>query len=65
MDSGLKLIEIGDDSIASAAGLQNDDNLIGVEGELNPSVEDLSQALQGFAPGQQIPLLVAAWWRRA
>ena len=58
MDSGLKLIEIGDDSIASAAGLQNDDNLIGVEGELNPSVEDLSQALQGFAPGQQIPLLV-------
>jgi len=58
MDSGLKLIEIGDDSIASAAGLQNDDNLIGIEGELNPSVEDLSQALQGFAPGQQIPLLV-------
>ena len=58
MDSGLKLIEIGDDSIASAAGLQSGDNLIGIEGEFNPSVEDLSQALQGFSPGQQIPLLV-------
>ena len=58
MDSGLKLIEIGGDSIASAAGLQSDDNLIGIEGEFNPSVEDLTQALQGFAPGQQIPILV-------
>jgi len=58
MDGGLKLIEIGGDSIASAAGLQSDDNLIGIEGEFNPSVEDLSQALQGFAPGQQISLLV-------
>ena len=58
MDGGLKLIEIGGDSIASAAGLQSDDNLIGIEGEFNPSVEDLSQALQGFAPGQQIPILV-------
>ena len=58
MDGGLKLIEIGGDSIASAAGLQSDDNLIGIEGEFNPSVEDLTQALQGFAPGQQIPILV-------
>ena len=58
MDSGLKLIEIGGDSIASAAGLQSDDNLIGIEGEFNPSVEDLTQALQGFAPGQQIAILV-------
>ena len=58
MDSGLKLIEIGGDSIASAAGLQSGDNLIGIEGEFNPSVEDLTQALQGFAPGQQIPILV-------
>ena len=58
MDGGLKFIEIGGDSIASAAGLQSDDNLIGIEGEFNPSVEDLTQALQGFAPGQQIPILV-------
>ena len=58
MDGGLKFIEIGGDSIASAAGLQSGDNLIGIEGEFNPSVEDLTQALQGFAPGQQIPILV-------
>ena len=58
MDGGLKFIEIGGDSIASAAGLQSGDNLIGIEGEFNPSVEDLTQALQGFAPGQQIAILV-------
>ena len=58
MDGGLKFIEIGGDSIASAAGLQSGDNLIGIEGEFNTSVEDLTQALQGFAPGQQIPILV-------
>ena len=56
--TGLRIFEIGEDSIASAAGMRNEDTLIGVDGELNPSVEDLKQALIGFAPGQRIPLLV-------
>ena len=56
--TGLRIFEVGEDSIASAAGMRNEDTLVGVDGELNPSVEDLKQALTGFAPGQRIPLLV-------
>ncbi len=56
--SGLRVLEVGSDSMASAAGMRNDDTIVEVAGTSGPSVEDLRQALIGFAPGQQIPLVV-------
>ena len=56
--TGLRIFEVGDDSIASAAGMVDNDTIVEVDGQFNPSVEDLKQALLGFAPGQQIPLAV-------
>ena len=56
--SGLRVLEVGPDSIASAAGMVNDDTIVEVKGITGPSVEDLRQALVGFSPGQQIPMVV-------
>ena len=56
--SGLRVLEVGPDSMASLAGMVNDDTIVEVGGTSGPSVEDLRQALLGFAPGQQIPLVV-------
>ena len=56
--SGLRVLEVGADSIASGAGMLDDDTIVAVDGQLNPSVDDLKQALIGFAPGQHIPLVV-------
>ena len=44
--------------MASAAGMVNDDTIVEVGGKAGPTVEDLRQALIGFAPGQQIPIVV-------
>ena len=56
--SGLRVLEVGPDSMASAAGMVNEDTIVEVNGQSGPSVEDLRQALVGFAPGQEIPLVV-------
>lgn len=56
--SGLRVLRVGPDSIASAAGMVNDDTIVEVAGRPGPSVEDLKQALIGFAPGQRIPMVV-------
>lgn len=56
--SGLRILEVAPDSIASAAGMVNDDTIVEVEGQSGPTVEDLKQALIGFAPGQRIPMVV-------
>ena len=56
--SGLRVLEVGPDSMASAAGMVDDDTIVEVNGLPAPSVEDLRQALIGFAPGGQIPLVV-------
>jgi predicted esterase len=56
--SGLRVLEVGPDSMASAAGMIDDDTIVEVDGTSGPSVEDLRQALVGFAPGQVIPLVV-------
>ena len=56
--SGLRVLEVGPDSMASAAGMVNDDTIVEVAGRTGPSVEDLREALVGFAPGQRIPLVV-------
>ena len=56
--TGLRVLEVGADSIASAAGMVDDDTIVAVDGQLNPSVEDLKEALIGFAPGQRIPLSI-------
>ena len=56
--TGLRVLEVGEDSIASAAGMINDDTIVAVDGQLNPSVDDLKTALIGFAPGQRIPMMI-------
>ena len=56
--TGLRVLEVGADSIASAAGMVDDDTIVAVDGQLNPSVDDLKEALIGFAPGQRIPLVI-------
>ena len=56
--SGLRVLEVAPDSIASASGIVNDDTIVEVEGQSGPTVEDLKQALIGFAPGQRIPMVV-------
>ncbi len=56
--SGLRVLEVGPDSMASAAGMVNDDTIVEVNGQSGPAVEDLRQALIGFAPGGRIPLVV-------
>lgn len=56
--SGLRVIEVGADSMASAAGMADGDTIVEVAGRPGPSVDDLRQALIGFAPGGRIPLVV-------
>ena len=56
--SGLRVLEVGPDSLASASGMVNDDTIVEVSGITEPSVEDLRQALVGFSPGQQIPMVI-------
>ena len=56
--SGLRVLEVGPDSLASASGMVNDDTIVEVQGISRPSVEDLRQALVGFSPGQQIPMVI-------
>jgi predicted esterase len=56
--SGLRVLEVGPDSMASAAGMVDEDTLVEVAGIAAPSVEDLRQALVGFSPGQQIPMVI-------
>ena len=56
--SGLRVLEVGPDSLASASGMVNDDTIVEVQGIPRPSVEDLRQALVGFSPGQQIPMVI-------
>ncbi len=56
--SGLRVLEVGSDSLASDSGMVNDDTIVEVQGVSRPSVEDLRQALVGFSPGQQIPMVI-------
>lgn len=56
--SGLRVFEVEDDSIASAAGMQSNDTIVEVEGLEAPNVEDLKNALTGFAPGDRLRLVV-------
>lgn len=56
--TGLRVLEVGEDSIASAAGMVDNDTIVAVDGQLNPGVDDLKEALIGFAPGQRIPLVI-------
>ena len=56
--SGLRVFEVEDDSIASASGMQSNDTIVEVEGLEAPNVEDLKNALTGFAPGDRLRLVV-------
>ena len=56
--TGLRVFEVGPDSIASAAGMEADDTIVAVDGGETPTVEDLKNALIGFAPGDQLPMTV-------
>ncbi|MXY26383.1 MAG: PDZ domain-containing protein [Acidobacteria bacterium] len=56
--TGLRVLEVGEDSIASAGGMVDNDTIVAVDGQFNPSVDDLKEALIGFAPGQRIPLVI-------
>ncbi len=56
--SGLRVFEVEEDSIASAAGMQSNDTIVGVEGREAPNADDLKTALTGFAPGDRIRLVV-------
>ena len=54
--SGIKIFEVGADSIASTAGMRDDDVIVEIDGRDRPSIEDLKQALMEFTPGQRIPM---------
>ncbi len=54
--SGIKMFEVGADSIASNAGMRDNDVIIEIDGRDRPSIEDLKQALMEFTPGQRIPM---------
>ena len=56
--SGLRVFEIGEDSIASDSGMRANDNIVEIEGREAPSVEDLRNALIGFAPGDRLSLVI-------
>ena len=56
--SGLRVFEIEDDSIASDSGMRTDDTIVEIEGREAPTVEDLKNALIGFAPGDRLSLVV-------
>ncbi len=56
--SGLRVFEIGEDSIASDSGMRANDTIVEIEGREAPSVEDLKNALIGFAPGDRLSLVV-------
>jgi len=62
--SGLRVLEVGADSIASNSGVVADDTIVEVDGQSSPSVEILKESLIGFAPGQQIPLVVQRGGKR-
>lgn len=56
--SGVKVFEVAEDSIASAAGMVSNDTIVEIEGREAPTVEDLKNALTGFAPGDRLRLAV-------
>ena len=56
--SGLRVIEIGEDSIASDSGMRANDTIVEIEGREAPNVEDLKNVLIGFAPGDRLSLVV-------
>ena len=56
--SGLRVFDIGEDSIASDSGMRANDTIVEIEGREAPSVEDLKNALIGFAPGDRLSLVI-------
>ena len=56
--SGIRVFEIEDGSIASDSGMRDNDTIVEIEGREAPTVEDLKNALIGFAPGDSLALVV-------
>ncbi len=56
--SGIRVFEIEDGSIASDSGMRDNDTIVEIEGREAPTVEDLKNALIGFAPGDSLSLVV-------
>ena len=56
--TGLRIFEVGENSIVSEAGMRADDTIVEIEGQEAPTVEMLKEALMGFSPGDQLSLVV-------
>ncbi len=55
---GLKLFDIGADSMAELAGLENGDVIVAMNGKRISTVDDFRTAIQGFGPGDEFPVKV-------
>ena len=55
---GLMILEVGQESIASRAGMMADDIIIEVDGIPTPDVGAFTDAIVGFSPGQRLPIRI-------
>ena len=55
---GLKLLDVGPDSIAARSGLMVDDLILAIDGVSIPNVQAFRNAIIGFSPGEQLPVRI-------
>ena len=55
---GLRLLDVGPESIAARSGLVVDDVIVAIDGVPTPDVQAFRDAIVGFAPGQQLPIRI-------
>lgn len=56
--SGLKLLDVGANSIVDAAGIEPEDVIVTVTGQPTPTPDALREALIGFGPGDELPIAI-------
>lgn len=56
--SGLKLLDVGANSIVDAAGIEPEDVVVTVTGQPTPTPDALRDALIGFGPGDELPITI-------
>ncbi len=62
--AGLRLMDVGAESVFALAGVEADDVLVSVNGRVMSSVDDLRSELVGFSPGDELPIGVDRDGRR-
>ena len=55
---GLRVFDIGPNSIAEMSGMANGDVIISIDGQTTATVGDFKEAIVGFSPGDTLPVTI-------